>query len=145
VNLALLGQVVCQQKLARELEEDQLGVVAHDEVGLAVHGGELPHRSDENHPRHDRSVAREASSLTCRCHARECRNEDRIRDDKDTGLAKLPFKQFTMNEVWLEIVMLAHDLLLWTQALCLDGELAKAEPKRLRYRYADLAGMPASV
>ncbi len=30
--------------------------------------------------------------------------------------------------------MLAHDLIVWTQALLLDGELAKAEPKRLRYR-----------
>ena len=30
--------------------------------------------------------------------------------------------------------MLAHDLLVWTQALVLEGELSKAEPKRLRYR-----------
>lgn len=29
---------------------------------------------------------------------------------------------------------LAHDLIVWTQTLCLDGELAKAEPERLRYR-----------
>ncbi len=41
--------------------------------------------------------------------------------------------------------MLAHDLLVWTQALVLDGELAKAEPKRLRYRNADPAGMPTLV
>jgi hypothetical protein len=41
--------------------------------------------------------------------------------------------------VWLEIVMLAHDLLVWTQALVLDGELAKAEPKRLRYRLFHVA------
>ena len=27
-----------------------------------------------------------------------------------------------------------------TQALCLDGELAKAEPKRLRYRLLHVAG-----
>jgi hypothetical protein len=27
----------------------------------------------------------------------------------------------------LEIVMLAHDLIVWTQALVLDRELAKAE------------------
>jgi hypothetical protein len=52
--------------------------------------------------------------------------EDRIRDDKDTGLAKLPFKAFALNEVWVEIVMLAHDLLVWTQTLALDGELARA-------------------
>ena len=36
--------------------------------------------------------------------------------------------------------MLAHDLLVWTQALVLDGELAKAEPKRLRYRLLHVAG-----
>ena len=36
--------------------------------------------------------------------------------------------------------MLAHDLLVWTQALLLDGELAKAEPKRLRYRLLHAAG-----
>jgi len=75
-----------------------------------------------------------------RRHRQRARVEDRIRDDKDTGLSKLPFKAFAMNEVWLEIVLLAHDLLIWTQALLLDGELAKAEPKRLRYRLLHIAG-----
>jgi hypothetical protein len=42
--------------------------------------------------------------------------------------------------VWLEIVMLAHDLIVWTQALLLDGLLAKAEPKRLRYQLLHVAG-----
>ena len=74
-----------------------------------------------------------------RRHRQRARVEDRIRDDKDTGLAKLPFKAFAMNEVWLEIVMLAHDLIVWTQALVLEGELAKAEPKRLRYRLLHVA------
>ena len=74
-----------------------------------------------------------------RRHRQRARVEDRIRDDKDTGLAKLPFKAFALNEVWLEIVMLAHDLIVWTQALVLDGELATAEPKRLRYRLLHLA------
>ena len=60
--------------------------------------------------------------------------EDRIRDDKDTGLAKFPFKEFQLNEVWLQIVLFAHDLMVWTQALLLSGELQTAEPKRLRYR-----------
>jgi Transposase DDE domain group 1 len=75
-----------------------------------------------------------------RRHRQRARVEDRIRDDKDTGLAKLPFKQFALNEVWVQIVMLAHDLIIWTQALCLDDELAKAEPKRLRYRLLHVAG-----
>jgi Transposase DDE domain group 1 len=74
-----------------------------------------------------------------RRHRQRARVEDRIRDDKDTGLAKFPFKDFALNEVWLEIVMLAHDLIVWTQTLLLDGELAKAEPKRLRYRLMHVA------
>jgi hypothetical protein len=74
------------------------------------------------------------------CHHRQHAHvEDRIRDDKTTGLAKFPFKSFAMNEVWHQIVMLAHDLLIWTQTLCLDGELAKAEPKRIRYQLLHVA------
>jgi hypothetical protein len=74
-----------------------------------------------------------------RHHRQRARVEDRIRDDKDTGLAKLPFKEFQLNEVWLEIVMLAHDLIVWTQALLLSGELANTQPKRLRYRLLHVA------
>jgi len=76
--------------------------------------------------------------IECR-HRQHAHVEDRIRDDKDTGLSKFPFKEFQLNEVWLQIVMLAHDLIVWTQALLLDGELAKAEPKRLRYRLFHVA------
>ena len=76
--------------------------------------------------------------IECR-HRQHAHVEDRIRDDKDTGLSKFPFKVFALNEVWLEIVMLAHDLIVWTQALTLDGELAKAEPKRLRYQLLHVA------
>ena len=75
-----------------------------------------------------------------RRHRQRARVEDRIRDDKDTGLQRFPFKEFALNEVWLEIVMLAHDLIVWTQTLLLDGELAKAEPKKLRYRLLHVAG-----
>ena len=74
-----------------------------------------------------------------RRHRQRARVEDRIRDDKDTGLAKLPFKEFALNQVWLQIVLLAHDLIVWTQALLLDGALAKAEPKRLRHRLLHVA------
>lgn len=77
--------------------------------------------------------------IECR-HRQRAHVEDRIRDDKDTGLAKFPFAAFALNEVWLQIVMLAHDLIIWTQALLLSGELANAEPKRLRYRLLHVAG-----
>jgi hypothetical protein len=53
-----------------------------------------------------------------RRHRQRARVEDRIRDDKDTGLAKLPFGAFALNEVWVQIVMLAHDLIIWTQHWC---------------------------
>lgn len=35
---------------------------------------------------------------------------------------------------WLTVVMLAVDLIAWTQLLLLHGVLAQAEPKTLRYR-----------
>ncbi|MGH2841995.1 MAG: IS1380 family transposase [Solirubrobacteraceae bacterium] len=76
--------------------------------------------------------------LECR-HRQRARVEDRIRDDKDTGLAKFPFREFKLNAIWLQLVLLAHDLIVWTQALLLDGELAAAQPKRLRYRLLHVA------
>jgi Transposase DDE domain group 1 len=69
-----------------------------------------------------------------RRHRARARVEDHIRNDKDTGLRNLPFRDFEHNRVWLALVLIAHDLIAWTQRLVLAGELARAEPKRLRYR-----------
>ncbi len=74
-----------------------------------------------------------------RDHRGRARVEDHIRNDKNTGLRNLPFRTFAHNQVWLQIVRLAHDLIIWTQRLLLTGELAKAEPKRLRYRLLHVA------
>jgi hypothetical protein len=65
--------------------------------------------------------------------------ETHIRNDKDTGLRNMPFRDFEHNRVWLMLVGIAHDLLVWTQRLLLTGELARAEPKRLRYRLLHVA------
>ncbi len=46
-----------------------------------------------------------------------------------------------INQAWVTLVMLAQDLLAWTQHLYLDGDLAIAEPKRLRYCLLHAAGM----
>jgi hypothetical protein len=54
-------------------------------------------------------------------------------------MRNLPFRDFEHNRVWLQIVQIAHDLLAWTQCLLLTGELAKSEPKRLRYRLLHVA------
>jgi Transposase DDE domain group 1 len=67
-------------------------------------------------------------------HRQRARIEDRIRAAKATGLANLPFDRWHRNTVWLELVLAAQDLTCWAQALLLDGELAVAEPKTLRYR-----------
>jgi hypothetical protein len=66
--------------------------------------------------------------------------EDRIRAAKDLGLRNLPFCDFAANAAWVEVVLMAQDLLAWTRGLCLEGELAKAEPKRLRYALWHTAG-----
>ena len=78
-------------------------------------------------------------ALIERDHRGRARVEDHIRNDKDTGLRNLPFRDFEHNRVWLEIVRLAHDLIAWTQKLLLTGELARCEPKRLRYRLLHVA------
>jgi hypothetical protein len=74
-----------------------------------------------------------------RDHRARARVEDHIRNDKDTGLRNMPFRDFEHNRAWLEIARLAHDLIAWTQRLLLTGELAKTEPKRLRYRLLHVA------
>jgi len=66
--------------------------------------------------------------------------EGHIRQGKDCGLANLPFKSFAHNQVWLWLVMLAQDLLAWTQALCLAGDAKAWELKRLRYRLLHQSG-----
>jgi hypothetical protein len=75
-----------------------------------------------------------------RRHRARARAEDQIADDKDTGLAKLPFRAFVMNAVWLELVLIAHDLISWAKGLLLSGELARSRPKRLRHRLLHVAG-----
>ncbi len=65
--------------------------------------------------------------------------ETHIRNDKDTGLRNMPFRDFEHNRVWLMLVLIAHDLICWTQRLLLTGELARCEPKRLRYRLLHIA------
>jgi hypothetical protein len=67
-------------------------------------------------------------------HRAHARVEDRIRCAKDTGLGRLPSRDFEINEAWCLAVAIAADLIAWLQILALDGELALAEPKRLRYR-----------
>jgi hypothetical protein len=62
------------------------------------------------------------------------RVEDRIRTGKDTGIGHFPSRDFKINSAWLAASLIAATLLAWLKLLALDGNLAKAEPKTLRYR-----------
>jgi len=73
-------------------------------------------------------------------HRARARIEDAIRAAKDSGLRNLPFREFAANAAWLELVLVAQDLLSWAQSLLLEGDLARCEPKRLRYRLLHVAG-----
>jgi hypothetical protein len=71
------------------------------------------------------------------------RAEKRICELKDTGLANLPSADFAINTAWMTTALVAHDLLCWSRLLVLDGDLARAEPKRLRYCLLHTAGLIA--
>jgi hypothetical protein len=59
--------------------------------------------------------------------------EDHIKRLKDSGLERFPFTDLDANRAWLQLVCLAADLVRWFQQLCCTGQLATAEPKRLRW------------
>ncbi|MDP8909182.1 MAG: IS1380 family transposase [Chloroflexota bacterium] len=73
-------------------------------------------------------------------HRGRARVEDSIRAGKDTGMRNLPHHAFEHNQTWLELSLIAQDLLCWTKLICLDGALSQAEPKRLRHRLLHTAG-----
>jgi hypothetical protein len=74
-------------------------------------------------------------------HRLRARAEDRIRGLKDTGMTNLPLQAFTKNQIWLELVQLAAELLTWTQLLAWHDQHARTwEPKRLRLRLLAVAG-----
>jgi hypothetical protein len=62
------------------------------------------------------------------------RAEDRIRAARATGLRNLPLHDATQNQIWLEIVQIALDLLAWMPLLALTGQARLWEPRRLRLR-----------
>jgi hypothetical protein len=69
-----------------------------------------------------------------RLHRARANVEDRVRAAQQTGLDNLPFRDFDHNVVWLELSLIAQELIAHTQHLALDGQLAICEPKTLRYR-----------
>jgi hypothetical protein len=67
-------------------------------------------------------------------HRVHARVEDAVRTGKDRGIGKYPSTAPAMNKAWQAAALTAATLLAWLKLLALDGTLAKAEPKTLRYR-----------
>ena len=62
-----------------------------------------------------------------------------MRTWKDCGLKNLPFEGYARNEAWLAVTLVAGALIAWSQLVCFSGDLAKAEPKTIRYRVLHVA------
>ena len=78
-------------------------------------------------------------------HRLRARCEDRIRNAKDTGLVNLPFHAFAGNDLWCHVVMLASEIMAWTQMIAFtDTKARRWEPKKLRARLFEIGGKIAS-
>jgi hypothetical protein len=73
-------------------------------------------------------------------HRAHARVEDRIKTAKDTGLGRLPSREYAINQAWVQIVAVAADLIAWLRLLALEDDLAAAEPKALRFRMLHMPG-----
>jgi len=67
-------------------------------------------------------------------HRVHARVEDGIRTGKDCGIGRFPSQAMAMNKAWFSAALIAATLLAWLRLLALDGSLARAEPKTLRYK-----------
>ena len=73
-------------------------------------------------------------------HRRHAEMENHIRNLKACGAERLPFTKLSANQAWFETILTAADLLRFAQMLVLDGDLARVEPKTLRYRLLHAPG-----
>ena len=154
--IAAVPESAWRKAIRADGSERHTGEVAELDVELdgwpegtrAICRREEPHQGaqlrlwDVNGYRHQVTLTNSAGDLLHlelrqRLHARV---EDWIRALRDTGLDRMPFTKFAANAAWLEMVLAAADLLAWARLICLDGDLAKAEPKTLRYRLLHTAG-----
>jgi len=86
------------------------------------------------------TAGEDIAALECR-HRGHARVEDRVRTWKDCGLQNLPFEDVVRNMAWLQVSLVAGALLAWAQMTVLEGELARAEPKTIRYRLLHVAAV----
>jgi Transposase DDE domain group 1 len=68
-------------------------------------------------------------------HRTHARVEPKIRDSKAEALNRFPSRFMKVNQAWLTTTAIACDLRNWLQLLGCEGEMAKATPKTLRFRF----------
>jgi hypothetical protein len=73
-------------------------------------------------------------------HRTQAHVEDKMKESKACGAERLPSKDYQRNSAWLQLVTLAVSLLAWLRLIALDGDLARAEPKMLRFRLFSAPG-----
>ena len=80
-----------------------------------------------------------------RLYSRRGRCEQRIKNLKDLGLAKLPHYGFGMNQAWIISVMLAHNLIVYTGLIDSTAGHGRRwwgwEPKTIRARIINIAAV----
>jgi hypothetical protein len=86
------------------------------------------------------TAGEDVAALECR-HRGHARVEDRVRSWKDCGLKNLPLEDVVRNMAWMQVSLVAGALLAWAQITVLEGELARAEPKTIRYRLLHVAAL----
>ena len=69
----------------------------------------------------------------------QSRRQDPLRE-KHRPRDICPLRDYQVNTAWCQAASIACDLLAWLRLLALDGDLAKAEPKTLRYKILHTAG-----
>jgi DDE family transposase len=67
-------------------------------------------------------------------HRTQAHVEDRVKQLKACGARNLPSIDYHRNTAWLQLAALATSLTAWLRHLALDGDLAKAATKTLRFR-----------
>ena len=74
-------------------------------------------------------------------HRQHARVEDRIRQAKATGLRNLPCRAWNENNAWLQVVLMATDLIAWTKLIAFadNPALARCEIAAFRYRVLHVA------
>jgi len=73
-------------------------------------------------------------------HRTQAHVEDRIKQFKACGAANLPSIDYARNQAWAQLAALAVTLTAWLRHTALDGQLAKAATKTLRYRILSAPG-----